>query len=155
MKFTLPVKFLSVSAVVLSFVVGCASKTQQVAEKPAVTAPAGPSAAATQALDEARASVKAAKDVNWIWRDTEATLAKAEEAAQAGEEAAAIKGAKKAKAEADNAINQYYIELAKPKLSTLQAKRKLTAAEKEAIAAASTALRQAEGKKAYEVLSKL
>ncbi|MBU1192172.1 MAG: hypothetical protein KKE76_10685 [Gammaproteobacteria bacterium] len=151
MKFTLPVKFLSVSAVVLSCVVGCASQTKPVAEAPA---PAAPSAATAQALADAQAAVKAANDLDWIWRDTEETLKKAEEAAKAGDDAAALKGAKKAKAEAVNAVNQYYIEKAKPMLAALQAKRKLTAAQKELVSSAEAAIRAAEGKKAYEMLSK-
>lgn len=151
MKFTLPVKFLSVSAVVLSCVVGCASQTKPVAEAPA---PAGPSAATVQALADAQASVKAAKDLDWIWRNTEETLKKAEEAAKAGDDAAAMKGAKKAKAEADNAVNQYYIEKAKPLLASLQNKRKPTAGQKELANSADAAIHAAEGKKAYEMLSK-
>jgi hypothetical protein len=153
MKFTLPVKFLSVSAVVLSCVVGCASQTKQVTEAPAA-APAAISAATTQALADAKAAVKAANDLNWIWRDTEATLKKAEEAAKAGDDAAAMKGAKMAKAEADNAVNQYYIEQAKPMLASLQSKRKLTATQKDLASSASAAISAAEGKKAYEMLSK-
>lgn len=151
MKFTLPVKFLSVSALVLSCVVGCASQTKQVAEAPAAK-PAAVSAATTQALADAKAAVKAANDLDWIWRDTEDTLKKAEEAAKAGDDAAAVKGAKKAKAEADNAVNQYYIEQAKPMLASLQAKRKLTAAQQQQVSSASAAISAAEGKKAYDLL---
>lgn len=151
MKFTLPVKFLSVSAVVLSCVVGCASQTKQVTEAPAA-APAAVSAATTQALADAQAAVKTAKDLDWIWRDTEATLKKAEEAAKAGDDAAAMKGAKKAKAEADNAVNQYYLEEAKPMLASLQSNRKLTAAQKQQVSSVSAAISSAEGKKAYDLL---
>ncbi len=153
MKFTLPVKFLSLSAVVLGCVVGCASQTSQVAEKPA-TAPAAPSAATVQALDDAKVAVKAANDLDWIWRDTEETLKKAEDDAKAGDDAAAMKGAKKAKAEAVNAVNQYYIEKAKPMLASLQSKRRMTATEKELAVSASAAISRAEGKKAYDMLSK-
>ncbi len=150
MKFTLPVKFLSVSAVVLSLVVGCASQTKQVAETPA----AAPSAATTQALSEAKAAVKAANDLDWIWINTEETLKKAEEAAKAGNDAEAIKGANKVKTEANLAVNQYYLEKAKPMLASLQAKPKLTPAQKELVASASVAVNKAEGKKAYDMLSK-
>lgn len=153
MKFTLPVKFLSVSAVVLIGVVGCAGKTQQVAEKPAAAMPAGPSAAVTQALADAHAAVKTAKSHDWIWRDTEETLKKADEAAKTGDEAGALKMAKKAKAEADNAVNQYFLEAAKPMLASLQAKKNLTAAQKNLVASATTAITNAEGKKAYDMLS--
>lgn len=153
MKFTLPVKFLSVSAVVLSSFVGCASQTQQVAEKPAAAAPAAPSAAVTQALSDAHAALKKAEALDWVWRDTEETLKKAEADAKAGKEADAIKLAKKTKFEADAAVNQYYLEHAKPMLAALQAKSKLTAGQKNLVASATTAIANAEGKKAYDMLS--
>ena len=149
MKFTLPAKYLSLTALVLSMVVGCASQPKQVAE------PSGPSPAVTQALDSARASIKNAKALEWIWRDTEEFLKEAEEAAAAGDEAKAIKMAKKAKSQADEAVNQYYIEHAKPLLAELQAYRNLNADQRAALQAGATALANAEGKKAYDTLSQL
>lgn len=153
MKFTLPVKLLSVSVLVLSGAIGCAGQSQQVAEKPAAAA-AVPSAAVTQALNDAGAAIKTAKDLNWIWRDTEKMYKDAQDAANAGDEAKALKLANTAKFEAEAAVNQYYIEKAKPMLNALQSKRKLTAAEKSKVDAASAALSKAQGKQAYDILSK-
>lgn len=150
MKFTLPVKLMSVSALVLAGVIGCAAPSQQVAEKPA----AAPSAAVTQALNDASASIKTAKSLDWIWRDTEKMYSEAEEAAKAGDEAKALKLAKEAKSQADEAVNQYYIEKAKPMLNALQSKRKLSAGEKSKADAAAAALTKAQGKQAYDILSK-
>ncbi|MDV3238406.1 MAG: LysM peptidoglycan-binding domain-containing protein [Gammaproteobacteria bacterium] len=149
MKVTLPAKYLSLTALVLSFVVGCASQPQQVA------APSGPSPAVTQALDSARAAVKDAKALDWIWRDTEKTLKSAEEAAAAGDEAKAIKLAKTAQDEAEAAVNQYYIEKSKPLLARLQSYRNLNAQQKAALQSGAQALANAEGKKAYDILSQL
>lgn len=149
MKVTLPAKYLSLTALVLSFVVGCASQPQQVA------APSGPSPAVTQALDSARAAVKDAKALNWIWRDTEAMLKSAEEAATAGDEAKAISLAKAAQSQAEEAMNQYYIEKAKPLLAQLQGYRSLNAQQKAALQNGAQALANAEGKRAYDVLSQL
>lgn len=151
MKFTLPVKLTSVSALVLAGVIGCAAPTQQVAEKPAAAAP---SAAATQALNDASAAIKTAKELDWIWRDTEKMYKEAEDAAKAGDDAKAIKLAGSAKHQAEEAVNQYYIEKAKPLLGALQSKRKLSADEKSKVDAAAAALSKAQGKQAYDILSK-
>lgn len=149
MKFTLPVKLTSVSALVLAGIIGCAAPSQQVAEKPAA-----PSAAATQALSDASAAIKQAKSLDWIWRDTEKMYKEAEEAAKAGDDAKAIKLAGEAKSQAEAALNQYYIEKSKFLLGDLQAKRKLTAAEKSKADAAAAALSKAQGKQAYDILTK-
>jgi hypothetical protein len=151
MKFTLPVKLTSVSALVLAGIIGCAAPSQQVAEKPAAAAP---SAAATQAMNEANAAIKTAKDLDWIWRDTEKMYKEAEEAAKAGDDAKAIKLAGSAKHQAEEAVNQYYIEKSKFMLSDLKAKRSLSAAEKSKADAAAAALSKAQGKQAYDILSK-
>ena len=156
MKFTLPVRMLAVSTLVLGSLLACAGQSQQAADASAKPA-AAPSAAATQALDAARASIKTAKDLEWIWRDTEKTLGKAEEAAAAGDDAKAIKLANNAKFEADAAVNQYYLEKAKFMLEDLKAKRNLTAKQKSArdsmVEMASAAITNAEGKKAYDLLA--
>lgn len=150
MKFTLPAKYFSLTALVLSFVVGCSGQTKQVAETSS-----GPSPAATQALDSARAAIKNAKALDWIWRDTEEMLKEAEEAAAAGDEAKAIKMAKKAQGQAEEAVNQYYIEKSKPMLASLQGARNLNAQQKTALQEGAAALSNAEGKKAYDILSKV
>ncbi|MFP5506425.1 MAG: hypothetical protein ACLGH6_09520 [Gammaproteobacteria bacterium] len=151
MKFALPVKLTSVTALVLAGIIGCAAPSQQqVAEKPA----AAPSAAASQALNDASAAIKQAKSLDWIWRDTEKMYKEAEEAAKAGDDAKAIKLAGEAKYQAEAAVNQYYIEQSKTMLGALQAKRNLTAAEKSKADAAAAALSKAQGKQAYDILTK-
>lgn len=150
MKFTLPVKFLSLSVLLLGGLIGCA-QTQKSAE-PTAAAPAAPSAAVTQALSDASASVNTAKSLDWIWRDTEKLLKEAEEAAKAGDEAKALKSAKAAKAQADEAVNQYYLEKAKMTLIQLEGQRKVSSAQKTAI---EQAVLNAEGKKAFDLVSKL
>lgn len=119
----------------------------------AFAAHAGTSAATTQALGAARASVKTATDLKWLWRDTEKTLEEAEAAAAAGDDAKAAKLAKKAKAEADGAVNQYYLEKAKPMLAGLQAKKGLSTFQKGMIQDAATAVAKGEGKRAYAIVS--
>lgn len=157
MKFTLPVKMLAVSTLVLGSLVGCAGQSQQAADSSAAKPAAVASAAVNQSLDAARASIKTANELKWIWRDTEDTLKKAEEAAAAGDESKAIKLANTAKAEADAAVNQYYLEKSKYLLEELKAKRNLTAKQKQArdmlAETASAAITNAEGKKAYDLLS--
>ena len=157
MNFTLPVKMLAVSTLVLGGLVACAGQSQQTADSTAAMPTATASAAATAALDAARASIKAAKGLEWIWRDTEDTLKKAEEAAAAGDEATAVKLANTAKFEADAAVNQYYLEKSKFLLNDLKARKNLTAKQRQArdmvVETASAAIVNAEGKKAYELLS--
>lgn len=108
MKFT-SLKYVGIAVLVAGFAVGCAQ--QQVTEEPQPVqeAPEGPSEA-DQAIADAKAAIAKAKAVGWIWRDTEKTLKKAEEANKKGDEAKAIKLANKAKSEAQLAVKQYYTE---------------------------------------------
>lgn len=149
MKVTLSAKYLSLMTVVLCLVVGCASQPQQVAT------PSGPSPAVTQALNDARAAVKDANAHHWIWRDTEAMLKGAEDAAAAGDDAKAIALAKAAQDQAVLAVNQYYMEKAKPLLTQLQSQPNLSADQQAAVQSAARALANDEGKKAYDVLNRL
>ena len=151
MNFTLPVKVLSLSVLLVGGLVGCANQTQQAAE-PTAAAAAAPSAAVTQALNEANAAVKQAKSLDWIWVNTEKFLKEAEDAAKAGDEAAALKSAKKAKAEAEAAVNQYYLEKAKMTLVEIEGKRKVPVTQKASI---EQAIIDAEGKKAFDLVSQL
>ena len=104
-RFTLKI----LTTVVLSvwLVNGCA----QSADKP--TSAASPEA--TAAIAAADAAIKKAKANNWIWRDTEKFAKEAKEAADKGDNAAAIKLANKAKAQAEDAVNQYEYEMANPR----------------------------------------
>lgn len=137
MKITLPLKSLS-----LAMLLGGAFAAQ-----------AATSAATTQALEAARAAVKTATDLHWVWSKTEEVLEEAEAAATAGNEADATKLAKKAKRQADAAVNQYYLEKAKPMLAGLQAKKGLSTFQKGMLQDAATAVANAEGKKAYAIVS--
>ena len=65
---------------------------------------------ATTAIASANSAIKAAKANNWIWRDTEKILKKAEAAAKKGEEAKAIKLANQARDQANLAVKQYQLE---------------------------------------------
>ncbi len=111
------------------------------------------SADTKQALEAARAAVKVANDLDWIWRDTEDMLKEAETAAAAGDDAKAAKLAKEAKAQADAAVNQYYLEKAKPMVAALQAKSGLTEFQKLMVQDAAKAIANAEGKRAYDIVS--
>ena len=116
-------------------------------------AQAEPAAATTQALEAARASIKTANDLDWIWRDTEEKLKEAETAAASGDDAGAVMLAKSAKAQADAAVNQYYLEKAKPMLAALQAKNNLNDFQKGMVQDAAKAVANAQGKKAFDMVS--
>ena len=133
--------------VVLAFGVaaGCASSPKE-------TAAPGPSAEATQAIDGAKAAIAQAASVDWLWRDTEQFLAEAEAAAAEGDNATAIKLANKARDEAELAVNQYYLEKAKFLSAQAKASKTLSASQKSTLNAADEAIRNAEGRKAYDML---
>lgn len=109
MKPSFTVKLLSTVVLSLWLVNGCAEK----ATKTASASNASPEA--VTAISGANAAIKQAKANNWIWRDTEDFAKKAQEAADKGDNTAAIKLASKAKAEAENAIKQYEYEKAHPR----------------------------------------
>lgn len=147
MRLTLPAKYLSISVLAVGLIAGCATQ-------PKMEEPSGPSAAVTQALDAASAAIDNAKSHDWIWRDTEKFYAEAEKAAKAGDDAKAIKLANKAREQAEDAVNQYYLEKAKPLLSELR-RYSLSGEQKQRMDAGAAAVLQAQGKKAYDILSSL
>ncbi|MGB5260036.1 MAG: hypothetical protein WBO34_05865 [Gammaproteobacteria bacterium] len=108
MKSSFIVKLLTTVILSLWLVNGCAEKaTKSSAGK------ASPEAIA--AIAEANDAIKAAKANDWLWRDTEKFAEQAQAAADKGDNAAAIKLADKAKAEAGNAMEQYLHEKANPR----------------------------------------
>jgi SRSO17 transposase len=147
-----PVTLVAVTVLSLGLAAGCAVQQEKAPAEPA-TAKA-PSPAVTQALDSARTAIKNARSHDWIWRDTEKFLKQAEEAARKGDDARAISLANKARSQAELAVNQYYLEKAKPMLARAQAGR-LTAAQKQIVEEAKKAIRDAQGRKAYDLLMKL
>lgn len=113
------------------------------------------SAEVTQAIDAAKSSIAKAKSVDWIWRDTESYLADAEKEAAAGNADTAIKLATKARNQADEAVNQYYLEQAKFMYADLSKVSGLSAAQQSTLSAAGDAIRNADGRKAYDLLTPL
>jgi hypothetical protein len=139
-------KQLAIVVFALGVTAGCASTAQE-------PAPAGPSPEANQAIGAAKGAVAKATSLNWIWRDTEKLLSQAEAAAAEGDNAAAIKLANEAREEAELAVNQYYLEKAKALHAKASAGKSMSAPHKEVLSAASEAIRNAEGKKAYDMLA--
>ena len=134
----------------LGVVAGCATTPK---EQPAQVEK-GPSESA-QAINNAKSAIAGAKSVNWIWRDTEKFLKQAEAAAAKGDEATAVKLANKARSQAIEAVNQYYLEEAKVLYAKVGNAGGLTAGQKNTLAAAGSAIANAEGRKAYDLLSPL
>jgi len=110
MKPSFSVKLLSTAILSLWLVNGCAEKA---AKSSASASKADP--AATAAITSANSAIKSAKSNNWIWRDTEKFAKQAQEAADKGDNAAAVKLAKKAQAQAEDAVKQYEYEKAHPR----------------------------------------
>lgn len=112
MKKSTSVKFLT--SIVFSSLIfaGCASqaKAEATAEAASKASPA-----AMTAISTASEAIKKAKANDWIWRDTEKFLKKAQAAADKGDSAAAIKLANKARHQAETAVTQYNFETANPR----------------------------------------
>jgi len=102
MKFKNKIKQLSVVLLTASMAVGCASQQKQ---ETAPKAEKGPSASSI-AIAKAKAAMKKAKSMDYLWRDTGKVLKKAEKAAAKGDEAKAVKLANKARSQAEMAVKQ-------------------------------------------------
>ena len=113
MKPSFSVKLLSTALLSLALLNGCAEQMSKMKESASASSKASPEA--TAAIADANKAIKAAKANNWIWRDTEKFAKQAQEAANKGDNATAIKLAKRAKAQADDAIAQYKYEMANPR----------------------------------------
>ena len=133
---------------VLGLLTGCAST----AKEPPVDQG---SAEAGQAIAAAEAAIAKAKANDWIWRDTEKFLKQAQDAAAKGDSDAAVKLANKARSQAEMAQNQYYLEQAKIMLREASAVQGLNASQQNALSEADKAIKNAEGRKAYDLLTPL
>jgi hypothetical protein len=100
MKIRLPVKLLATALLSLSLFNGCADQSVKNSASKA-------SPEAMAAITNASDAIKAAKDNNWIWRDTETFLQEAKAAADKGDNDTAIILAEKARFEAEAAVIQY------------------------------------------------
>lgn len=132
----------------LGLLAGCASTPQE----PAVDQG---SAQAAQAISAAEAAIAKASANDWIWRDTEKFLKEAQDAAANGDTDTAISLANKARDQAELAENQYYLEQAKNMFSEVSAVQGLSASQQNALSEADKAIRNAEGRKAYDLLTPL
>lgn len=146
MKRITNVKTVSAMVMTLALVVGCATSKDEPAK------PAGPSAEVSQAIDDAKAAIANAAEYNALWRDTEKFLAEAEKAAAAGDEATALKLARKAESQAELGVNQHFLEKAKIMYAKASNARGLTAQQRDTLTAAGEAIRNGEGHKAYDML---
>jgi nucleoid-associated protein YgaU len=129
-------------------VAGCASTPKPVE-------PAGPSAEVTQAIDAAKAAIAQAAGLDALWRDTEEFLTSAEAAAASGDNETALNLANKARSQAELSVNQHYLEKAKVLYAEISTAQGLSGAQQNSLAAAGEAIRNAEGRKAYDLLAPL
>lgn len=106
MKLNNKIKHIAVLILTASMAVGCASQQKQ--ETPPA-ADSGPSASAV-AIANAKAEMKKASSLGYLWRDTGKILKKAEAAAKKGDESKAVKLANEARSQAEMAVKQYYLE---------------------------------------------
>jgi nucleoid-associated protein YgaU len=140
---------LIMAVMTLGLVAGCATTPKESEQ------PSGPSEAVTQAIESAKSAIANAASLNALWRDTEGMLADAEKAAAAGDDETAIKLANQARSQAELGINQHYLEKAKVLYAQASAAQGLSAGQQNTLSAASEAIRNGEGRKAYDLLSPL
>jgi nucleoid-associated protein YgaU len=110
---------------------------------------------ADQAIAAAEAAIAKAKANELIWRDTEKFLKQAQEAAAKGDSDTAVQLANKARSQAEGALNQYYLEQAKLMLDEASAAQGLSASQQNTLSEADKAIKNAEGRKAYDLLTPL
>lgn len=104
------VKLLTIALLSTVLSVGCAGHSS----KESHSAPkASPEAMA--AIDNAKEAIQAAKENDWIWRDTESYLQQAQAAADKGDNDTAIELAETARYQAEAAIIQYNYEKNHPR----------------------------------------
>jgi hypothetical protein len=112
MKKRLPVKLLTIALLSVLFNIGCAGSHEKGGGAESASK-ASPEAMA--AIQNASDAITAAKANDWIWRDTETFLKEAQQAADQGDNATAIKLADKAKFQAESAVIQYNYEKTHPR----------------------------------------
>ena len=105
MKTRFHVKLLSTALLSLWLTSGCADQSTK---SEAAASQASPEA--TAAIANANDAIAIAKSNDWVWRDTEKFLGQAKAAAEAGDNAKAIKLANKAQFQAEAAVKQYDFE---------------------------------------------
>lgn len=111
MKKTDFLKLATVAVLSTGLMAGCSSKDEPApATEPAAQTESGPSAAAKNAIYSAKIKNARAAKLGYEWRDTGKIIKAAEKAAAAGDNDKAIKLAKQASEQADDAIAQYYSE---------------------------------------------
>lgn len=153
MKTAFRPKHLLLMLLTLGLAVGCA--TTPPPEEPKAEAPSAEAQAASRAIADAKSAMAEATALNWVWRDTADFLAEAEKAAADGDYAKAIELANKVKGQAEEAVNQYYLEEAKVLMQEAQKASGLTPDQEATLRAAANAITNAEGRRAYDLLTPL
>ena len=104
MKIQSTLKYLGIIAIALGLTVGCAGTGGDTKKAPSI------SKEASAAISAAKAANKKATASGFEWRDTGKFIKQAEEAAKKGDDAKAIKLAKKAESQAMMAVKQAEME---------------------------------------------
>jgi nucleoid-associated protein YgaU len=133
----------------LGFVVGCAGTTETTTQEDSAQA------SAQAAIDAAKASAKEANALGFEWTTTDNLIKKAEAAFAAGKYSEAEELANKAKALADDSIDQYYLQQAKFKIEKYKGMSGLTDEQKAMLAQAEDYYDQSKGREAYDAITAL
>lgn len=108
------------------------------------------------AIGSAVETLDRARELGYEWRDSRKILDQARAAAEKGDETTAVKLANKAKTQGELAIDQYYLEEAKIMLDQAAAhESRMTADQKSKYRDALAAVKDADGRRAYDLASAL
>lgn len=145
-------KTLIAVAAVTALMGGCASAPE---EKAPAADPNAAQTAAGDAIAAAKASIKEASSLGWVWRDTGKILKQAQEAYDKGDYAKATKLADQARKQGELAVNQYYLEGAKDMARTIEGTSGLSAEQKAKLTGIEQMIQGHNGRGAYDLASAL
>ncbi len=156
---------LATALITLGLVAGCATTTEEPEPKKDIASEQRLKREAEAAISQAKAKLKEAEALGFAWRDTGKMIKQAEEAFAKGEDKDAVRAgdhfrqardlARQAIAQAEAAIDQYYLQQAKFKIEKLEKISGLTAEQQQLLDSAKGYYNAAKGRLAYDAASRL
>ncbi|HET7369931.1 MAG TPA: LysM peptidoglycan-binding domain-containing protein [Gammaproteobacteria bacterium] len=138
----------AIAALAAAALAGCASK-------PTPPPAPQPSAATTQAIQDAQMAINNTQEPCTGTGNAQSLLQEAHNAASMGNDARAQDLAQQAQQAVDDAVNNCYLDLAREQLSKAQGYTNLTDDQMQRLNQGEQAIQNGEGRRAYEVLSQL
>ncbi|HET6654786.1 MAG TPA: LysM peptidoglycan-binding domain-containing protein [Gammaproteobacteria bacterium] len=138
----------ALAALAAAALAGCASK-------PTPPPTPQPSAATTQAIQDAQMAINNTQEPCTGTGNAQSLLQEARDAASSGDDARAQDLARQAQQAVDDAVNNCYLDLAREELSEAQGYSNLSDDQMQRLDQGQQAIDNSEGRRAYEILSQL